>query len=109
MTINTTPKTTPKPPTNPPARLFRLPDGTRSTQSPWIWRAFLFMSLIALGLCLTFTAGHQTLYALAWATITLGWFTISMWLWHRHTRYDDQQWRARKAASSRAPSTARRG
>jgi hypothetical protein len=65
-------------------RVFRLPDGSRSVQSPWVWRAMLMLSLIALGFCLTFAVGQHALLALAWAVIGLGWFGISMWLWRRH-------------------------
>jgi hypothetical protein len=71
-----------------PARM-RLPDGSRSVESPWVWRGFLFMSLIALGLCLTFVAGGQIVFAAAWAFITLGWLTTSMWLWRKHIRAMD--------------------
>jgi hypothetical protein len=74
----------------------RLPDGSRSVQSPWVWRGFFFMSLIALGVCLTFVSGGQAGYGLAWAVITVGWFTISMWLWRKHTRYDDAEWETQK-------------
>lgn len=62
----------------------RLPDGTRSAQSPWVWRGFLFMSLIAFGLCLSLALSGQRLYAIAWGFITVGWFAIAMWLWRRH-------------------------
>ena len=58
---------------------FRLPDGSRSAQSPWVWRGFLFLSLIALGLSLTFAAGAQTFYTVSWAVIAAGWFTTAMW------------------------------
>lgn len=77
------------------ARLFRLPDGSRSVQSPWVWRGFLFMSFIALGFCITFAMGDQLFYAAAWGCITAGWFAISMWLWRRHVR-DDDEWYARQ-------------
>jgi hypothetical protein len=73
---------------------FRLPDGSRSVQSVWVWRGFLFMSLIAFGLCLSFAVGGMTFYAVAWAVITLGWFSISMWLWRKHVRADDLAWQA---------------
>ena len=66
----------------------RLPDGTRSVQSPWVWRGFLFMSLIGLGFCLTLATGGHYVYAVAWAMITAGWFAISMWLWRRHLQSD---------------------
>jgi hypothetical protein len=79
---------------------FHLPDGSRSAGSPWVWRGFLFMSFIALGLCLTFAAGSRIFYATAWAVITVGWFTLSMWLWRQHIRYDD--------AARRAPAPGRR-
>jgi hypothetical protein len=65
---------------------FRLPDGTRAAQSPWVWRGHLMMSLIALGICLTFAVGHNVVFAAAWGVITVGWFGISMWVWRRHLR-----------------------
>lgn len=73
-------------------RILRLPDGSRSVQSPWVWRGFVFMSLIALGLCVTFAVGHRDWLAAAWGVITVGWFTIAMWLWRRHVRDDDLAW-----------------
>ena len=74
----------------------RLPDGTRSVQSPWVWRGFLFMALIALGLCLTFAMGGLVLYTVAWAVIAVGWFGIAMWLWRKHVKEDDRAWQARQ-------------
>jgi hypothetical protein len=68
----------------------RLPDGSRSVQSPFVWRAFLFMSLIALGLCLVLASSGKTVYAAAWGLITAGWFVTSMWLWRKHIRDDDE-------------------
>jgi hypothetical protein len=76
-------------------RLFRLPDGSRSVQSPWVWRGFAFMSLIAFGLFLSFVTGHHTMLAIAWGVITVGWFSLAMWLWRRHLR-DDDEWYARQ-------------
>jgi hypothetical protein len=80
----------------PGSALFRLPDGSRSVQSPWVWRGFVFMSLIALGLCIAFISGRQTVYAVAWGVIAAGWFTIAMWLWRKHIRDDDEAWQARR-------------
>jgi hypothetical protein len=74
----------------------RLPDGSRSVQSPWVWRGFFLMSLIALGLCISFIAGHEMFFAGAWALITIGWFGLSMWLWRKHTVYDDADWKTRQ-------------
>jgi hypothetical protein len=45
------------------------------------------MSLVALGLSLTFFAGHQRSFAIAWAVIAAGWFAFSMFLWRRHINY----------------------
>jgi hypothetical protein len=70
-------------------RKIRLPDGSRSTQSPWVWRGLFLMSVIAFGLCLTLLAGHQTVFAALWFVIAAGWFGISMWLWRRHVQYMD--------------------
>jgi hypothetical protein len=67
---------------------FQLPDGTRSAGSPWVWRGFLFMSLIAFGLCLSLALSGHRLYAIAWAFVTVGWFSIAMWLWRRHLAED---------------------
>jgi hypothetical protein len=64
----------------------RLPDGSRSVESVWVWRGFLLLSLVALGLCIAFAAGGQLFYAVAWAVIAAGWFTVSMWLWRQHLR-----------------------
>jgi hypothetical protein len=76
----------------------RLPDGSRSVQSVWVWRGFLFMSLIALGLCLTFAVGGRLFYTAAWAVIAIGWFVTSMWLWRQHVRWDDSAWAKRQGA-----------
>ena len=73
---------------------FRLPDGTRSVRSPWVWRGFLFMSIIALGLVIDFASNGKTAYAAAWAVITAGWFGISMWLWRQHVKDDNALWKA---------------
>jgi hypothetical protein len=66
-----------------------LPDGSRSVQSPWVWRGFAMMSLVALGLCLVFAVGHQVYFAISWGTITAGWFGFAMWLWRKHIKYED--------------------
>lgn len=71
---------------------WRLPDGSRSVQSPWVWRGFLFMSLIAFGLFLGFAITGRTFYAVAWAVITVGWLTTSLWLWRKHVKWDDAEW-----------------
>ena len=68
----------------------RLPDGSRSAASPWVWRGFLFLAFIALGLSLVLFAGGRTLFGAAWAVITIGWFSVSMWLWRQHLQLDSR-------------------
>jgi hypothetical protein len=83
------PRITPRP-VAPPAEgssKFRLPDGSRSVQSPWVWRGLFMMSLVALGLCVTLISGGHTTFALLWAVITAGWFAVSMWLWRQNVKY----------------------
>jgi hypothetical protein len=75
----------------------RLPDGSRSVQSPWVWRGFAFMSIIALGLCIVFAVGSQLYYAIAWGTITIGWMAIAMWLWRKQI-VDENAWAAEQKA-----------
>jgi hypothetical protein len=75
----------------------RLPDGSRSVESVWVWRAFFFMSLIALGLCISFVSGGELFFATAWGVIAAGWFAVSMWLWRKHLRDDDAAWQARQS------------
>lgn len=70
---------------------FQLPDGSRSAQSPWVWRAFLFLSLVAFGLALSFLSEGRTGLAVAWLVITIGWFAISMWIWRRNVLFYREQ------------------
>lgn len=63
---------------------FRLPDGSRSAQSVFVWRAFLLLSFIALGICLSCALDRRSAYAVAWGVIAAGWFAISMFLWRQH-------------------------
>jgi hypothetical protein len=76
-------------PVDEPKRRFTLPDGSRSTRSPWVWRGLFMMSLIALGLCLTLLSGGQDTYAALWGVIAAGWFGVSMWLWRQYVRWLD--------------------
>lgn len=87
---------------------WQLPDGSRSAQSVWVWRGFLFMSLVAGGLTINFAQTGRASYAGAWAFITAGWLAISMWLWRRHVRWDDEQYAARQRATSATPKSRQR-
>lgn len=90
----------PKPKKPDSERFFRLPDGSRSVKSPWVWRGFAFMSLVAFGLFLGFvTGGHHVFLSVAWGLITVGWFSLAMWLWRKHIR-DDDEWYARQRSQN---------
>jgi len=83
---------------------FNLPDGSRSVQSPWVWRGFLFMSFIALGLCINFVVAERWYLAVSWLVITAGWFGISMWLWRRHVHDDNLAYEATRQNKRRGSS-----
>jgi hypothetical protein len=72
----------------------RLPDGSKSVQSRWVWRGFAFMAIIAMGMCITFAVGRQFYFAIAWGTISLGWFGFAGWLWRKHVVDDNLAWEA---------------
>jgi hypothetical protein len=59
---------------------------SRSVRSAWIWRGFLVMSMVAVGIAIIMAGnGHSTL-GIEWGVIAAGWFAISMWLWKKHSR-----------------------
>ncbi len=59
---------------------------SRSVRSPWVWRAFLMMTLLAVGIVIILAGNGKTGFAVAWGVIALGWFAIAMWLWRQHSR-----------------------
>jgi hypothetical protein len=74
-------------PASGPAIKMRLPDGTQSFKSPWVWRGLFLMSLVALGLALTLLVGDHIAFAACWGAIAAGWFAVSMWLWRQNVNY----------------------
>ena len=62
------------------------PEESSSVRSVWIWRAFLLLSLVAVGIVIIFATNGKTGYAAAWGVIAAGWFAISMWLWNQHNK-----------------------
>jgi len=64
-------------------------EDSRSIRSVWIWRAFLLLSLVAVGIVIIFATNGKTAYAAAWGVIAFGWFAISMWLWRKHSSLSD--------------------
>jgi hypothetical protein len=59
---------------------------SRSVRSVWVWRAFLFMSLIAAGITIILATNGKTTFAILWGVIAAGWFGVAMWLWYQHSR-----------------------
>lgn len=76
------------------SRLAPVPDDrwsvqeSRSVQSVWVWRGFLIMSLVAVGIVIIAATNGKTSFAAAWGVIAAGWFAISMWLWYQHNKLD---------------------
>jgi hypothetical protein len=75
-----------------------LPDGSRSVQSPFVWRVFVFLSLIALGLSISLGTSGHAMFAIAWGFIAAGWFGVAMYLWRAHLHYEDALVAARRPA-----------
>lgn len=57
---------------------------SRSVRSVWVWRGFLMLSLVAVGVAIILGADGYTGLAVAWGVIAAGWFGIAMWLWRQH-------------------------
>ena len=76
------------------SRLATVPDDrwsieeSRSVRSVWVWRAFLLMSLVAVGIVIIFATNGKTTYAALWGVIAAGWFATSMFLWKKHNDMD---------------------
>ncbi len=45
---------------------------SRSVRSPWVWRAFLMMTLLAVGIVIILAGNGKTGFAVAWGVIALG-------------------------------------
>jgi hypothetical protein len=53
----------------------------------WIWRGFLVLTLLAVGVAIIMEANHKATLAILWVVIAGGWFATAMWLWRLHSRY----------------------
>ena len=56
--------------------------------SRWGWRTLAVLSMVALGLCITFFGDGHSGYGVVWAIITLGWGALTLMLWRRHLAED---------------------
>ncbi len=76
------------------SRLALMGDGrydvneSRSVRSPWVWRGFLMVSMIAVGIAIILAGNGAGTFAILWGVIAAGWFGISMWLWRKHHNLD---------------------
>ena len=70
---------------------------SRSVRSVWVWRGFLLMSLVAVGIALVLASNGATTFSIMWGVIGAGWFAISMWLWHMHSTMEEQEFRRLQA------------
>ena len=61
---------------------------SRAVRTPWVWRGFLMLSMLALGIAIILDGNRKTGLAIAWVVIACGWFATSMWLWRQHRRFD---------------------
>ena len=61
---------------------------SRAVRTPWVWRGFLMLSMLAVGIAIILDGNGKTDLAIAWVVIACGWFATSMWLWRQHRRYD---------------------
>jgi hypothetical protein len=59
-----------------------------------VWRAFVFLSLIAFGLCLFLVEIGHAGFAAAWAVIGTGWLATGLALWRKHIKDDDAAYAA---------------
>jgi len=59
---------------------------SRSVRTPWVWRGFLLMSLVAAGIAIVLAGNGAATFAALWGVIAAGWFGISMWLWRMHSQ-----------------------
>lgn len=60
---------------------------SRSVRTGWVWRGFLLLTLMAVGVAIIMEANHHGTLAILWLVIAAGWFVTSMWLWRQHSRY----------------------
>src|SRR5579884_3757942 len=89
MTRKPTGRVTPSkrtPPKPPPAKEWDVQE-SRSVRSGWVWRGFLMLALLGVGVAIIMAGNHQSTLAVLWLVIAAGWFATSMWLWRQHGRY----------------------
>ncbi len=60
---------------------------SRSVRSGWIWRGFLMLAMLAVGVAIIMAGNHHPTLAILWGVIAIGWFGFSMWLWRKHAGY----------------------
>ena len=66
---------------------FSLED-SRFVRTTWVWRSFLMLSMVGIGIAIIFAGNGKSLLAVLWVVISLGWFAFAMGLWRKHTKLD---------------------
>jgi hypothetical protein len=64
---------------------FSLED-SRFVRSVWVWRTFLLLSMVGLGVAIILLGNGKTTDAILWLVIAGGWFAFAMGLWRKHNR-----------------------
>lgn len=62
---------------------------SRSVRTPWIWRGFLALAMLAVGVALILNGNHHGTLAVLWLVIAAGWTATALWLWRKHRHYMD--------------------
>jgi hypothetical protein len=66
------------------------PSESVTVRSGWVWRGFVVLSLLAIGVVIIMAANGKSTLAVLWIVIAAGWFAVGMWLWRQHKRLDNR-------------------
>jgi hypothetical protein len=56
--------------------------------SPWGWRIFAVITMVAIGLCLTFSLDGHGVFGILWCVIAAAWGAFTYKLWRLHLTWD---------------------
>jgi hypothetical protein len=77
----------PAPTTEPAAGTTELPALGMAVASPWGWRIMAVVTLVAVGLCITFFLDGHTVFAFLWVVISVAWGYFTNQLRLRHLAF----------------------
>ena len=61
-------------------------DDSKFVRSVWVWRTFLGLAMVALGVAIIFAGNGKGTIAILWVVIAVGWAAFAMGLWRRHMK-----------------------